>query len=69
VSERKPGEDLGIGWGVQEDPQTDAMGVNDARDWTDTGAAEDADDPGAPHEDTGEDDQGDTQGTVPRDRN
>jgi hypothetical protein len=29
----KPGEDLGIGWGVQEDPDIDAMGVNDARHW------------------------------------
>lgn len=29
----KPGEDLGIGWGVQVDPDVDAMGVNDVRNW------------------------------------
>ncbi|HEX5039889.1 MAG TPA: hypothetical protein VFW95_07130 [Candidatus Limnocylindria bacterium] len=40
MSERKPGEDLGIGWGVAEDPQTDAMGVDDARNWQEEGAPE-----------------------------
>jgi hypothetical protein len=35
VTGGKPGEDLGIGWGVQVNPDLDAMGVNDVRHWQD----------------------------------
>ena len=48
MTEREPGEDLGIGWGVAEDSQTDAMGVNDARDWNDPEAS--VDKPTGPNE-------------------
>lgn len=46
MNERQPGEDLGIGWGVAEDPQTDAMDVSDARDLKVTEDADADDEPG-----------------------
>jgi hypothetical protein len=45
VTRGKPGEDLGIGWGVTEDAQTEAMGVNDARDLTDPDVSDRPDEP------------------------
>ncbi len=60
MTDRKPGEDLGIGWGVAEDSQTDAMGVGDARDWNDADKGESVDEPEAPGE--AEDDNAPNEG-------
>jgi hypothetical protein len=69
MNERQPGEDLGIGWGVAEDPQTDAMGVNNARDWQDANTTEGVDDAGEAQEEA-RDDRDDASGqgrTTPAD--
>jgi len=60
MNEGKPGEDLGIGWGVAEDPQTDAMGVDDARNWQDEDAREGVAEPEG--ERAGAGDEGDETG-------
>ena len=61
MTDRKPGEDLGIGWGVAEDSQTDAMGVGDARDWNDADKGESVEnEPEAPGE--AEDDNAPNEG-------